>query len=84
VAPSEHQPCYGNQFPDVLHLYNDQTIRGKVFALTLMTAGSLPIVDRDVGADVKQWDECRRCPEFEHCYQLSMGKLALQTAIASR
>jgi hypothetical protein len=84
MTPGEHKPCYGNLFPDVLHRDNDRTLRGKVFSLKLTTAGGLWRADRDVGADLTQWDECRRCPEFEHCYQMSLGKLVLQTAIADR
>ena len=84
MAASEHQPCYGNLFPDALHLTNDRTMKGKVFSLALTTAGGLWRADRRADADVSEWDECRQCPEFEHCYQLSLGKLMLQTAIAGR
>ena len=38
--------------------------------------------DRKVVANIDEWDDCLRCPEFEHCYRFCMGKLALEDAVA--
>jgi hypothetical protein len=38
--------------------------------------------DHLVKADISEWDDCLKCPEFEHCYKFCMAKLALGAAIA--
>jgi hypothetical protein len=70
-------------FPDPLHADNDRRVKGKVFSYLLSTAGGMIRNDRSVTADITQWDDCRQCPEFEHCYQLCLGRLALQAAVAT-
>lgn len=79
-----HNDCYGAMFPDILHLEQDRPVSGRVFSYELARAGSLFRSDRRVSVNQEQWDDCLRCPEFEHCYQLSMGRLTLQTAIQNR
>jgi len=83
MAPDDHKSCYGGMFPDPLHPDNDRRIKGKVYSYILSTAGGLIRNDRQVSADIREWDDCRQCPEFSHCYQLCLGKLALQGAIVS-
>jgi len=78
-----HRECYGGMFPDPLHPHNDRRLKGKVFSYLLTTAGGMIRNDRSVTADIAQWDDCRSCPEFEHCYQLCLGRLALQAAVVS-
>ena len=78
-----HRECYGSMFPDALHPQSDRRSQGKVFSYLLTSAGGLIRNDRSVTADIVQWDDCRVCPEFEHCYQLCLGRLALQAAVAS-
>ncbi|EMI56801.1 hypothetical protein RSSM_01744 [Rhodopirellula sallentina SM41] len=36
-----------------------------------------------IESNAQQWDECRRCPEFNSCYQMSMAKVALENWVAS-
>ena len=48
----------------------------------MVRTGGLLITDKHVHVDIKEWDDCRRCEEFEHCYKLCLGKLALATAVA--
>lgn len=78
-----HRECYGCMFPDPLHPEDDRRLKGKVYSYLLSTAGSMFRNDRSVTADIAQWDDCRNCPEFEHCYQLCLGRLALQAALVS-
>jgi hypothetical protein len=80
---NEHKTCYGNLFPDTLHVSNDRPKKGKVFSYTLHTAGGLYRAAREIGVDTDEWDRCTQCPEFENCYKLSMAKLALNHAIAN-
>ena len=79
---NEHKTCYGNLFPDTLHVTNDRPQKGKVFSFTLHTAGGLYRAARETSVDMAEWDHCAQCPEFENCYKLSMAKLALENAVA--
>lgn len=81
---TKHQTCYGAMFPDVLHVENDRPQRGKVFSVLLQRAGGMFRCNREVGVNTEQWDECRKCPEFDGCYQLSMAKLALESAVVDQ
>ena len=78
---TNHRECFGTMFPDVLHVENDRPQRGKVFSLLLQRAGGLYRSNREVTADITQWDDCRNCPEFDACYQFCMAKLLLASAI---
>ncbi len=80
---NEHKTCYGNLFPDALHVSNDRTKKAKVFSYTLHTAGGLYRAGREIGVDQAEWDRCTQCPEFENCYKLSMAKLALEDTLAN-
>ncbi len=75
--------CYGMIFPSVSTLKTNQDVRGKVFGYHLLSRG-LGIQDRRVEAEARQWDHCRLCPEFDGCFMLSLGKLALEQAVGSR
>lgn len=83
MSATGHRDCYGGMFPDPLHPENDRRLRGKVFSYLLSTAGGTFRNDRNVSADVSQWDDCRACPEFEHCYRFCLGRLALQAAVVT-
>ena len=80
----KHKDCYGAMFPDILHPEQDKPTSGKVFSYELVRAGSLFRSDRQVSVNQDQWADCVQCPEFEHCYLLSMGRVALQTAIGDQ
>lgn len=78
---NEHKHCYGTMFPSARQGEVGRRIAGKAFWFELtriegMFGGHL------VGVDIPQWDECRACPEFEDCYKLCLGQLALESAIA--
>ncbi len=77
----DHKHCYGTMFHDSLHFLLNDKMRGKVFSFELDSAG-LARSDRSIQTDMKEWDDCIACPEFDHCYKLCMAKLALETAIS--
>lgn len=77
---SDHKPCYGKLFPNVLPPVNPGIHSGKVFSFQIENIG-LARGQRGVSVDIQKWDDCLRCPDFDHCYKLSMGVLALQNAI---
>ena len=84
ASASEHPECYGSMFPSVLALREGLPTSGTVFSVVLERAGGLWRSHRAVRADVKRWDECLQCADFESCYKLSMAKLALESAIQDR
>lgn len=81
---SHHPDCFGKLFPDVLHVEDDRPQRGKVFSLLLERAGGTFRCNREVSGDIEQWDACRKCPEFDSCYQFSMAKLLLASAVGTK
>jgi hypothetical protein len=84
MSQIQHPKCFGTMFPDVLHVESDRPQRGKVFSLLLERAGGLYRCNREVNGDIKQWDECHKCPEFDGCYHFSTAKLLLASAIVSK
>jgi hypothetical protein len=82
MSADDHKPCYGTMFPDTFHAPNDRRQAGKVFAFRLVRVGGMLRSDRQVEVDQAEWDDCHRCPEFEHCYKLCLAKLTLEAAIA--
>mgnify|MGYP001813446478 CR=1 FL=1 len=77
----DHKACYGTMFHDTLHFGTNAAMKGKVFSFELDSSG-LARSDRKVVANIDEWDDCLRCPEFEHCYKFCMAKLALEDAVA--
>lgn len=75
--------CYGRIFPPVNALETNRNVAGKVFSYHLLSRG-LGIQDRKVDADIFQWEACLACPEFNGCFAFSLGRLALQQAVAGR
>lgn len=76
MSTTNHQPCYGQLFPETLR--GDAKV--KVFSLQYVTpAGMMPRRNQPV-LDMNMWDECTKCPEFENCHKLSMAKLAMAQA----
>jgi hypothetical protein len=73
--------CYGKMFPSVNSPRTDVPLRGKVFTAKLESAGGMAIATRTTGVDLDAWSECVKCPDFDHCYKLSMAKLALETGV---
>ena len=83
MTANDHKACYGTMFPDTLHAVADRPQTGKVFAYTLLSAGGLYRAGGKTAVNQAAWDDCVRCPEFEHCYKLGMAKLALEGAVAN-
>ena len=84
MATNEHKHCYGTMFPSTLYADADQRIAGKAFWFELRRIEGMFAWDRRVGVDIPQWNECVACPEFEHCYKLCIGRIAMEAAIADR
>ena len=78
---TQHKHCYGTMFHDSLHFSANDQMQGKVFSFELDSVG-LARTGRSIQTDIAEWDDCLACPEFGHCYQLCMAKLALENAIS--
>ena len=48
---THHEKCFGTMFPDVLHVENDRTQRGKGFSVLLERAGGMFRCNREVTGD---------------------------------
>ncbi len=75
--------CYGGMYPSGVLAQTNRDVRGKVFGYHLVSRG-LGIQERRVNVDAGQWEACMACPEFDGCFALSLGKLALEQTVASR
>ena len=76
--------CFGQMFPDDLHLRDDRDNRGKVFIVRLERVGGLIRGNRSVAVDIDEWDDCQKCPEFESCYKLCLARVTLESAIVNQ
>ena len=83
MTQDPHKDCYGTMFPDALHFQSDKPMLGKAFSFELDTASGVSRSDRTIEVNMAEWDDCVKCSEFDHCYQLCMGQLALEAVIAS-
>ncbi len=83
MSSGKHKQCYGTMFPQTLHGDSSRPMKGKVFAYKLLSGG-MTLTERRVTHDLTAWDDCLECPEFEHCYRLSLGGLLLETAIGEK
>jgi len=75
--------CYGRMYPPVSVTEVNREVRGKVFGYHLVSRG-LGVQDRRVDVDASQWETCLACTAFDGCFALSLGKLALEQAVAGR
>ena len=73
--------CYGTMFPATLgRSADDGTATGKVFRYDIAPLG-LAGLKRTTNADMKEWNDCLQCDDFDSCYKLSSAKFALLAAI---
>jgi hypothetical protein len=79
----EQKACYGTMFPSVGPLNAEKLHPGKVFTLKAVTPTRMMPQRRSVWTDLWQWDDCRACPDFDHCYRLCMAKMMFQDAADS-
>lgn len=80
---TRHLKCFGTIFPDLNHLEANKTIRGRVFSITVRGSG-IGTQGREITADEDAWEECGRCRSYRSCYDLSMGRLALEQALLAK
>jgi hypothetical protein len=82
MSQNDHKKCYGTMFPSILPPEADRVVAGKVFSFEVVRAGGTFVSHRRVAANMREWDDCLACSEFDHCYKFCMGKLALEAAMS--
>lgn len=75
--------CFGDMFPDLDRLEDNEPRRGKAFTVLVERQG-LVASGRKVSVDAQQWDRCSSCEKYRNCYDLSMAKLLLTHVVDSR
>jgi len=85
METTKHKECYGAMFPDALHFRENEPVKGKVFTYELDSTGGMYArrSERNYSANTQEWDDCLKCPEFEHCYKFCMAQMALESVIVS-
>ena len=82
--PTKQPPCYGRMFPDLKRLtYNHPSTDGKAFTVQVTSRG-IGVQDRTVAVLPDAWKACTACPTYHACYDLSLGTLMLQSALAQQ
>ena len=82
MSQHDHKQCYGTMFPSTHRAEADKLMSGKAFSFELRRIGGMFALDRRIAVNMEQWDDCLACLEFEDCYKLGLGKVALEAAIA--
>lgn len=78
MSTKAHRDCYGTIFPATMIT----SAGGKVFSVSHPPpAGGVGRGRATVRASGEEWDACRQCHEFSHCYAYSMAKLTMEAAI---
>ena len=69
-------------YPDLsVHRFNEVRI-GKVFDVVVESSG-LGVHNRRFTTKTDEWNRCTECPEYRHCFDLSIAKLTLEGALES-
>jgi hypothetical protein len=79
----EKPDCYGGMFPDMDTVEHNRQVSGRAFGVRVDSQG-IGIAGRSVSVDREGWAQCRGCESYGGCYDLSMAKLALGTALHVR
>lgn len=67
-------------YPDLsVHRFNEVR-KGKVFDVFVHSSG-LGVDERTFAMKSEEWDRCTECPEYRHCFDLSIAKLTLAGAL---
>ena len=77
---TDHHLCNGKMFPDVPPPIDMGVQSAKVFSFQVGNIG-LAGGRRDVRLDIEEWHHRRHCVDFDHCCQLTLGTLTLQSTI---
>ncbi|ELP30741.1 hypothetical protein RBSWK_05302 [Rhodopirellula baltica SWK14] len=77
----KHKACFGTMFPDSI---NVGECVGKVFTVRIDHPAGMMRSRPNIETDIKEWDDCRQCSEYESCCQLCMARIALDGTVAAK
>jgi hypothetical protein len=72
--------CFGTIYPDLQQVDFGKRVNGKVFQIFIDTRGP-GHRERKLDIDLAAWEDCRRCEDFQDCYQFSSARLEVQQAL---
>lgn len=72
--------CFGTIYPDLEQFQFGKPMAGKVFQISVNTVGPGQR-DRKLDISMEAWQDCRRCEDFDNCYEFSNAKLQLQLVL---
>jgi hypothetical protein len=72
--------CFGTIYPDLNGFQFGSPVSGKVFQICVETMGPGQR-DRWLDIDLVAWQDCRRCEDFDNCYEFSNAKLQMQLVL---
>jgi hypothetical protein len=81
MSAKERQDCYGGMAPDFERLRYNRPAEGKAFRVLVESVG-VGTQRRELTFKPEGWAGCVECPDYRTCYDLSMAKLALSSALA--
>jgi len=74
--------CYGEMFPDMGSFRRNRPQSGHAISATVTSVGA-GVQGRSVTVNRDGWEECRHCVDYRTCYDLSMAKLGVESALRS-
>ena len=80
MSAKQRQDCYGGMVPDFEHLRYNRPTEGKAFRVFVESVG-MGTQRRELTFAPESWEACVECPDYQTCYDLSMAKLALSSAL---
>lgn len=75
--------CFSEMFPTLDNLQYNKACSGALFSVQVSSSGVGP-QGRQFSMIPGKLKVCMDCPRYRCCYDLSMGKLALQFAVSAR
>ena len=75
--------CYGTMLPDLGRLELNKPIRGRAFDVLVESRG-IGVSSRQGNVRPEGREACTSCEHYRDCYDLSMTRLALATALAAK
>jgi hypothetical protein len=72
--------CYGGMYPDLSARRFNEVRQGKVFDVFIESSGFV-VHNRTFKTKTDKWGRCTECPEYRHCFDLSIAKLTLEGAL---
>lgn len=80
-SAKQHEVCYGRLMPYFEHLRYNRPGEGKAFSVFVESIG-VGTQRGELTFKPDAWDGCVECPEYRACYDLSVAKLVLSSALA--